>query len=81
MGKSIRYVDYDVVRNGEVIHSGSVPAIIAVGGSNKDYDLAGLWLSHNSDEATEIHFTGTDIDAVVFSSSRKTDWLKYIGEL
>lgn len=77
MGKSIKNLTYNVIRNDSIIQTGSVPAIIAVGGSNKDYDLGGIWLTHTSPEVTTLQLTGDNVNITLHSDSKKDDWLEY----
>lgn len=78
MGTSIKYLNYSVVRGGTTIHSGTVPSIIADGGSNKDYDQGGIWLTSSHETATVIEYS--DAEGSVWnmpSDAHKTDWIAY----
>jgi hypothetical protein len=54
MAKRIKYLDYTVSQGGTVISSGRVPAILALGGSAKNYDLADIWVSGSNDNELSL---------------------------
>ena len=79
MEKHIRYLDYTVQRNGKLIHSGKVPDIIAVGGSHKDYDLEGIWLTHSDPNLTVLNFSYNSQPLLSsYSDSTKDEWLDFL---
>ena len=82
MGTSIKYLNYNVVRAGATIHSGTVPAIIADGGTNKDYDHGGIWLTQSAATPTVIEYT--DADGKVWnmpSDATKHEWISYSDKI
>jgi hypothetical protein len=80
MANSIKYLNYTVVRDGETINSGTVPAVIAFTGSIKDYDLGGIWLSRSAPK-TEINIGDESKTVIVHSDRNKTEWLSYLEKL
>lgn len=78
MGTSIKYLDYNVVKEGSTIHSGTVPAIIADGGTNKDFDLGGIWLTCTAETPTVIEYS--DESGALWnmpSDAQKHEWDSY----
>jgi hypothetical protein len=78
MGNNIKYLNYTVSKDGNKLASGSVPALLAVGGTNKNYDLAGVWLTYKSEVMTKIDLSDNDaIDMSLCSDCTTDDWLAY----
>lgn len=80
MAKSVKYLNYNVIRNDEIIASGTVPAVIAFSGSIKNYDLGGIWLSHRG-PLTKIELSDEVKTIVIHSDRVKTEWLAYLEKI
>jgi hypothetical protein len=82
MEKSIKYLTYNVVRDGKVVHSGKVPAMLADGGTNKDYDFEGIWLSRSSVPTTIQYLNETgNVFHSIPSDCHKYEWLSYADKV
>lgn len=82
MENNIKYLDYKVFRDGNLIHTGTVPEIIALGGSSKDFDLGGIWMSHSREDITTIEFSQNGNHVVTMHSDcKKDEWLSYLRSL
>jgi hypothetical protein len=82
MEKSIKYLDYKIYREGKAIHAGSVPELIALGGSSKEFDLGGIWMTHSRPDITTIEFSYNGEHIItMYSDCKKEEWLTYINTL
>lgn len=82
MEKSIKYLDYKIYRGNELIHSGTVPELIALGGSSREFDLGGIWLTHSRPDITTIEFSyNSEHIVTIYSDCKKDEWLAYMQSL
>lgn len=81
MAKSIKYLDYKVIKDDEIVKSGRVPELLVFSGSHKNFDLGGIWLSRSLDTVTTLEITN-GVKTVNSRSDRdKTEWLEYLDKL
>jgi hypothetical protein len=82
MEKSIKYLDYKIYRDNKLIHSGAVPELIALGGSCREFDLGGIWMTHSRPDITTIEFSYNGEHIItMYSDCKKEEWLAYIQSL
>lgn len=79
MAKRIKHLDYKVTQAGNTVSSGRVPAILALGGSTKNYDLADIWLS-GSDEV-ELELTDSVKTLKVSSGRERTELVAFVEKI
>lgn len=80
MANSIKYLNYNIIRNDEIVASGTVPAVIAFSGSIKNYDFGGIWLSRTG-PLTKIELDNEVKTVVIHSDRVKTAWLEYAEKI
>jgi hypothetical protein len=79
MAKRIKHLDYKVTQDGNTVSSGRVPAILALGGSTKNYDLADIWLS-GSDEV-ELELSDSVKTLKVSSGRERTELVAFVEKI
>lgn len=80
MEKSIKYVNYEVKQNDNVVSSGKIPSILTFSGSGEFFNLGGMWLWFTYEDETILEINdGNSI--VKHSSKRKPEsYVNYITE-
>jgi hypothetical protein len=79
MAKRIKHLDYTVTQDGNTLSSGRVPAILAIGGSTKNYDLADIWVS-GSDEV-QLELTDSVKTLKVSSGRERTELVAFAEKI
>lgn len=77
MEKRIKYLDYKVYRDGELIHSGKVPSILALSGTEKSFNLGGIWLWYTCPGLTILEISDGENVVKHYSDRKGTKWLDY----
>lgn len=77
MVKRIKYLDYSVLKSGEVVHSGTVPEIFSVSGVEKQFNLGGVWLWHTCPELTVLRLSDGEKTYDLQSNRIPKTWFEY----
>jgi len=77
MVKRIKYVNYTVIKSGEVVHSGTVPEIFTVSGVEKQFNLGGVWLWHTCPESTILRLSDNNKTYDLLSDRIPESWFNY----
>jgi hypothetical protein len=80
MANSIKYVNYEVKQNNEVVSSGTIPSILAFSGSGEFYNLGGMWLWFTHELQTVLEITDENNTVKHPSSRTPTSYAKYVKE-
>jgi hypothetical protein len=77
MVKRIKYVNYTVIKSGEVVHTGTVPEIFTVSGIEKQFNLGGVWLWHTCPEPTILRLSDGNKTNDILSDRLPGVWFEY----
>lgn len=80
MGSPIKTLRYEVWKDSQIINQGTVPAIIAIGGSDKDYDLTGIWIDHETQVSNNFRIDFYDGNEKILSKHSgilNKEWINY----
>lgn len=77
MVKRIKYINYTVLKSGEVVHTGTVPEIFTVSGIEAQFNLGGVWLWHTCPEPTVLRLSDGNKTIDVLSDRIPETWFRY----
>lgn len=77
MEKRIKYLNYKVYRDGELIHAGTVPSILALSGAEKSFNLGGVWLWYTCPGLTMLALSDGTNTVNHYSDRKGEQWLNY----
>jgi len=81
MEKRIKYLNYRVLRNNQLLHSGTVPEILALSGLEKTWNLGGVWLNYRHNEETILEFSDGNRTIAISSKSTEHEWVSYVNKI
>lgn len=75
--KPIKYLDYTVYQNNEIVKTGTVPEIFSLSGIEKQFNIGGVWIWHTCPVEVNLQLTNGDIVVNNYSDRSPDNWFQY----
>ena len=75
--KPIKYLDYTVYHEGQIVKSGKVPEIYSLSGVEKHLNLGGVWIWHTCPMCVDLELSNGSITRHNYSDRAPETWFNY----